>query len=305
MPAKASGEIKTRVVRQIQKNGDIYVIERKTIYDPDRKYNKVLSGRIVSKIPKGGDVPIPTRPKRHKGEKASNSDAASGGLHATRSKTGMMDIISHLGTISGIDDAIYDNTDTGTAQKILSLARYLLATNGQSLPGITTWQYTHALPYEDGISEDIYSGLFDKIGRDESLQQNFFACRAARIRDRAVLAYDSTTISTYSENLPEARRGFNKAGDGHNTVKLLTLYSIETRQPIAFTKEPGNLPDVITIENALKQLTAIGIDNAEIITDNGYYSEKNLADLLSAHFDFITLIKVNIGWAKAELKEHI
>ena len=305
MPAKASGEIKTRVVRQIQKNGDIYVIERQTIYDPDRKYNKVLSGRIVSKIPKGGDVPIPTRPKRHKGEKASNSDAASGGLHATRSKTGMMDIISHIGTISGIDDAIYDNTDTGTAQKILSLARYLLATNGQSLPGITTWQYTHALPYEDGISEDIYSGLFDKIGRDESLQQNFFACRAARIRDRAVLAYDSTTISTYSENLPEARRGFNKAGDGHNTVKLLTLYSIETRQPIAFTKEPGNLPDVITIENALKQLTAIGIDNAEIITDNGYYSEKNLADLLSAHFDFITLIKVNIGWVKAELKEHI
>ena len=66
MPAKASGEIKTRVVRQIQKNGDIYVIERQTIYDPDRKYNKVLSGRIVSKIPKGGDVPIPTRPKRHK-----------------------------------------------------------------------------------------------------------------------------------------------------------------------------------------------------------------------------------------------
>ena len=55
----------------------------------------------------------------------------------------------------------------------------------------------------------------------------------------------------------------------------------------------------------LKQLTAIGIDNAEIITDNGYYSEKNLADLLSAHFDFITLIKVSIGWVKAELKEHI
>jgi len=28
-------------------------------------------------------------------------------------------------------------------QKILSVARYLLASNGQSLPGITTWQYNH------------------------------------------------------------------------------------------------------------------------------------------------------------------
>ena len=64
----------------------------------------------------------------------------------------MMDIIDHIGKTSGIDDAVYDNTDSGTAQKILSLARYLLATNGQTLPGITAWQYMHPLPYEDGIS---------------------------------------------------------------------------------------------------------------------------------------------------------
>lgn len=52
----------------------------------------------------------------------------------------MMDIIDHIGSVSGIDDAVYSSTDMGTAQKIISLARYLLATNGQSLPGILTWQ---------------------------------------------------------------------------------------------------------------------------------------------------------------------
>lgn len=81
----------------------------------------------------------------------------------------MMDIIDHIGKASGIDAAIYGSTDQGTAQKILSLARYLLATNGQSLPGITVWQYTHPLPYEGGMSEDIYQNLFSEVGRDESL----------------------------------------------------------------------------------------------------------------------------------------
>ena len=61
-------------------------------------------------------------------------------------RVGMMDIIDHIGKVSGIDEAIYANTDLGTAQKILSLARYLLATNGQSLPGITAWQYSHPIP---------------------------------------------------------------------------------------------------------------------------------------------------------------
>lgn len=304
MPAKASGEIKTRIVHQSQKNGDIYVLERQTLYDPVKKYNKVLSTRIISKIPKGEDVPVPTRPKRSHAEKVSNSKAVSAAVIASRCKVGMMDIIDHIGDVSGIDDAIYNNTDIGTAQKILSLARYLLATNGQSLPGIRAWQYTHPLPYEDGISENIYHDLFEQVGRDESLQQNFFLSRCAGVRDKAVLAYDSTTISTYSGNLPEARYGFNKAHDGLQTIKLLTLYSIETRQPVAFTKQPGNLPDVITIENALAQLNALGLGGSEIVTDNGYYSEQNLADMLHAHFDFITLSKVSIKWVRAELKSH-
>jgi hypothetical protein len=44
---------------------------------------------------------------------------------------------------------------------------------------------------------------------------------------------DSTTISTYSENQSEARQGFKKDGDGLNTIKLLTLYSVKAGEPIA------------------------------------------------------------------------
>ena len=305
MPAKASCDIKTHTVRQTQKNGDIYVIERKTQYDPAKKYNVVLSSRIVGKIPKGETSVVSTRPKRRTGEKMSISHAPDLQVEATRRKVGMMDIIDHIGKSSGIDDAIYASADQGTAQKILSLARYLLATNGQSLPGITTWQFTHPLPYGEGLSEDTYHDLFETVGRDETLMQSFFAARLSSLGSRAVLAYDSTTISTYSERISEARYGFNKAHDGLETVKLLSLYSIKTRQPVAFTKQPGNQPDVLTIENALKQLQVLGISSAEIVTDNGYYSEKNLAELLHAHFDFITLVKISIKWVKKELDEHM
>ena len=303
MARKHPEEIVTRIIRQRQKNGDIYVIERQTRYDPEKKYNVVLSSKIIGKIPLGQDQVVPTRPKRPSGEKVSNLPTPL--LTASRTRVGMMDIIDHIGKVSGIDDVIYANTDLGTAQKILSLARYLLATNGQSLPGITTWQYSHPLPYEDGISEDTYHDLFCCVGQDESLMQNFFASRLKGTQERTVLAYDSTTISTYSQQLPEARYGFNKAHDGLKTVKVLSLYSIETRQPVAFTKQPGNQPDVITIENALKQLQALDIRNAEIVTDNGYYSEKNLTELLYAHFDFITLVNTSLKWIKPELNARL
>lgn len=302
MPAKPSGEIKTTTTKSQQKNGDIYILERKTLYDPDKKYNKILSTKLISKIPKDSKIPVPTRPKRASKEK---NDKISEILTAKRMHVGMMDIIDHIGKVSGIDDGIYASTDTGSAQKIISLARYLLASNGQTLPGIQTWQYNHPLPYEEGISEDIYHDLFASTGRDESLQQNFFRSRCAGLGETDALAYDSTTISTYSEKQIEARYGFNKAEDGLKTIKLLTLYSIETRQPLAFTKQPGNLPDVITITNAIKQLTALGVNTTEIITDNGYYSERNLSELLQAGFDFITLVKTGLKWVKPEVDRHM
>jgi transposase len=302
MPAKPSGDVKICIVHCTQKNGDIYVLERKTIYDTDKKRNRILSTKLLSKIPKGSETPVPTRPRKTCFNKDSESPSK---ITASRDHIGMMELIDHVGVSSGIDDGIYNSTDLGTAQKILSIARYLLATDGHSLPGILTWQFNHPLPYEDGISEDIYHELFAQVGRDESLQQNFFASRCASIKERAILAYDSTTISTYSGNQIEARYGYNKDEDGLKTIKLLTLYSIETRQPVAFTKQPGNLPDVITIENALKQLSALGMGDAEIITDNGYYSEHNLAALFLAHFDFVTLVKTSLKWVKAEIDGHM
>ena len=256
MPAKPSGEVKTTTVNVTQKNGDIYVMERQTLYDPEKKYNRILSSRLIAKIPKGEKTPVPTRSKRPKGEK---TEPKSKKLTASRKHVGMMDIIQHIGEESGIDAAVYASTDQGSAQKIISLARYLLATNGQTLPGIQTWQFNHPLPYRFGISEDIYHDLFVKVGQDESLQQNFFRQRCELLGEHDTVAYDSTTVSTYSAYHPEARYGFNKAKDGLKTIKLLTLYSLDTRQPIAFTKQAGNLPDVTAVSNALNQLSVLGV----------------------------------------------
>ena len=312
MPSKPSGEIKTRTIRNKQKNGDIYILERKTVYDAEKKYNKVISTKLVAKIPKGTEIPVPTRPKKAKAgvntemasASANGNEANPGKIVASMKRVGMMNIIEHLGKTSGIDDAIYANTDICTAEKIISLARYLLATNGQSLPGIHTWQYNHPLPYAEGISEDIYHDLFRSVGFDETLQQNFFLSRCADLSDGVAIAYDSTTVSTYSENQAEARYGYNKSGDGLKTIKYLSLYSIDTRQPIAFTKQPGNLPDVITIGNALSQLMALGLKKAEVVTDNGYYSEKNISEMFQAYFGFITLAKVSLKWIRPEIDRH-
>lgn len=112
---------------------------------------------------------VHTRPEHRSGEIVSNSLLLTPVVSAARKKVRMIDNIDYIGMISGINAAVYGSTAQGTAQKMLSLAGYLLATNGQSLPGITVWQYTHLLPYEDGILEEIHHDLFFEVDCDESL----------------------------------------------------------------------------------------------------------------------------------------
>ncbi len=72
---------------------------------------------------------VETRPKLPNGAKVLTSNEQKSQIEVTRRKVGMMDIVDHLGKTSDIDDAIYANTDRATAQNIISLARYLLATD--------------------------------------------------------------------------------------------------------------------------------------------------------------------------------
>lgn len=305
MGGKTAEGTRKRVVKLKRKNGDVYVQERTVRYNPEKKYEEIVASRIIGKIRAGETEMVPTGSKRPSGSKPKGRPDVSGGVTASRRRVGAMEILDHVGRESGIDSALYESTDAGTAQKIISIARYLVATNGQTLPGIQTWQLRHELPYKEGLSEDVYGGLFRDVGMNETLQQNFFKRRCELVNETDGIAYDSTTISTYSQQLPDARYGFNKAGDGLKTIKLPVMTSLTERQPLAFTKQPGNLSDITSLEHALDELQALGVKAREVVVDNGYCSERNLADLLSRRFGFITLIRTSTAWVRRELDSHM
>ena len=153
----------------------------------------------------------------------------------------------------------------------------------------------------------IYHDLFVEIGKDESLQQSFFKARLDREEGVGIyLACDSSTSSSCSillEKSGDLRYGFNKDEDGMPTVKFLVLFSLKTKMPVWYTKLPGNIPDVITIKPALDQLKALEITKVTIVTDNGYYSEGNLGEMLRQGYDFITLGSPDVRWVKDELNK--
>jgi len=291
MTKQTSGKFHVGKCKITRKSGITYVYERKTQYKPKLKKTVTVSTKLIGKIMPDSTEIVATRSKRPNGFKNMAE-------YAERKHVGLTHILEWIGRESHIDQDIRNCFCEGDAEKILSIARYWLGTDGNTLPRLEGWQLTHELPYSYGISENVYGELFKVLGHNESGIQHYFAARAARLSAKPVIAYDSTTISTCSQNQIEARRGFNKDHDGLNTIKLLTLYSVKDEEPIAYAKQPGNIPDVIALENAMEQLKCFDIEKPLVTTDTGYYSESNLRDLCRRNMKFLTLIDTDVSMAR-------
>lgn len=59
-----TGKTHVGIRRETRSNGDVYVYERVTGYDPKTQKTKTLSTRLLGKILAGSTEMIPTRPKR-------------------------------------------------------------------------------------------------------------------------------------------------------------------------------------------------------------------------------------------------
>ena len=293
MPRKASGKPKTKRIERPQANGDIYIYEVTTLYNPKKKYNEHVFSKLLGKKSPDGDDIIPTRPRKASGKPVTV---------AVRKTVGVTDILEWIGRESGIDEDVLSSADKGTAQKIISIARFWMANPEKTIRRIEEWQISHTIPYQEGMSEDTCYLLMKQLGQDITISQKYFRYRASHAPSRASVAVDSTTVSSYSELLNDVRFGYNKDGNGLAAVKMLTLFSLSDHQPIAFSRQPGNIPDVISVLNALKQLSVLGMDKPLLVLDGGFFSEQNILGFIQAHTKFLMRGQLDGKWILPELE---
>ena len=306
MPRKASGEMKTDRYTESRPNGSIYVYERSRKYDPEKKYNVNLSTRLLGILKPGttdyhDDANIlATRPKRAAVPKFATT---------CKTRTGMIDIIKYVSNISGIESELSAALpgENGISCKLLTCAWFLFATDGESMPRIRSWskKYEGVLPYEHGIiTKDMYHDLYFELGHREEIKQSIFKSRADGLGNDVILALDSSTFEVESGQLSDGRKAVHKDKLVKKVYKVVNFYSLDSRRPIAFSLIPGNIPDCASVENALKQLKALKLNNIEIISDNGYCTDNSIALMLLDGQHFITRIEASIKWVQPLIARH-
>jgi transposase len=188
-----------------------------------------------------------------------------------------------------------------TYKQILSIAYYLIMEDRNPMSRFSKWALTHLHPFRKDIPSQRISELLGSIGEDA--KQNFFLFQGKRRLDKEYLAYDTTSISSYSKLLKQVKYGVNKDHDPLPQINQALLFGESSRLPVYYRKLPGNISDVKTIVNMLAEIDFLKLDKVKLVMDRGFYSEDNVNELYRKHCKFLMGAKISLKFIKKKLDE--
>lgn len=292
------------MVKQLDKRSGItYVYESVSYWDREKKQGRSKRTLVGRLDPVSGEiVPTDGRGKR-RGQKVLEQPAKQGPVPAVKTDRlffGATYLLDQIGELSGVAEDL-KTCFPNHYKQILSIAYYLILQDQNPLFRFKKWGKLHRHPYGKEISSQRSSELFQSVTEESKMK--FFRLQGKRRVEKEYWAYDSTSVSSYSESLRQVRYGKNKDGESLPQLNLALLFGEESGLPFYYRKLAGNVPDVKTIRELLRDLDILGYSKIKLVMDRGYYSADNMNALFKAHLKFLCGTSTALSFAKQYIRE--
>ena len=284
-----------------RRSGITYAYETTYIWNKEKKQSRSKRTCIGKIDPSTGEI-VPTRGRAKKGKsQAAKLPIKRGPKSYWESKrlyygaTYLFDQFSEqIGLSADLRKCFPD-----TYRQILSIAYYLILEDNNPLYRFEKWHLTHKHPLGDDISSPRSSELFSAITDDQV--HRFFRLQGKRRVEDEYWAYDSTSISSYSETLAQVQYGKNKENDPLPQLNLLLVFGERSGLPFYYRKLAGNIPDSKTVKHLLEDLDILGFGKTKFVMDRGFYSEANINGFYREHIKFLVGVRLSLKFIRKHL----
>lgn len=271
-----------------KKTGVTYVYESVSCWDKEKKQSRNKQVCVGKLDPVSGAF-IPS--KRLMPEQAAARDPAVTAYAEIVGPSIVLDAITDRLGLGSLLKTCFPNEH----QQILAMAYYLTAQGGP-LSHCGTWCKSHAHSLEESLTSQRISEILGSI--DIDAKQTFFTKWMNKVLEDDYLCYDITSISSHSELNEYIKYGHNRDLDNLPQLNLAMLFGQKGRLPVYFQRLPGNITDVTTLHNLLKTFKALEAKTLHYVMDKGFYSKKNVDELLASRDKFILSVPLNNKWVQ-------
>ncbi len=280
-----------------KKTGVTYAYESISYWDKEKQQSRAKR-KCIGRVDPETNTIIPTRKRKSQRVEAKAKPGLAPVTVSGRKFYGATYLFDRIGEDSGVINDLKicfpDNY-----RQILSIVYYLIMEDKNPLSRFPRWAAIHRHPYGSAISSQRSSDLFASIS--EEARQLFFRLQGKRRTDKEYLAYDCTSVSSYSQCLRQVRYGKNKDHEHLPQINLALLFGQQSRLPFYYRKLAGNIPDVKTLKKLLADMDTLGHKKFKVVLDRGFFSASNINDLYKHHIKFLIAAKLSLKIVKDNL----
>ena len=292
------------IVKQLDKRSGITYVYESTSYWDKEKQQPRSKRKLIGKLdPVSGQV-IPTDGRgKHRCQVNLENPARRGPVPVIRTERlfyGATYLFDQIGIVTGVT-ADLKTCFPATYKQIQSIAYYLILEDQNPLFRFKKWAKLHRHPFGEDIPSQRSTEIFQSV--TEEAKMHFFRLQGKRRAEKEFWAYDSTSISSYSEMMKQVKYGKNKDGENLPQINLALLFGEESGLPFYYRKLAGNIPDVKTIRELARELDILGYEKVKLVMDRGYYSAENINTLFKDHMKFLCGTSTALSFAKDYIRE--
>lgn len=126
-----------------------------------------------------------------------------------------------------------------------------------------------------------------------------------RRQEEEYIAYDVTSLSTYSGGIEDAEWGHNRDNEDLCQINLGMFVGETSHLPVYYVTYQGSILDKTHLSYMMESARALGISKVRFVFDRGFVTTVNLAYVKGEHLSFITALPAHLKAYKALLDEAV
>ena len=184
------------------------------------------------------------------------------------------------------------------ADALLTAAEYMLSC-GNIMFYMEDWQEEQVNYLKTPLTGQGLSRLFSSVRREERMA--FFEEWMRMHRTDEYIAYDVTSVSSYSQGIESLEWGYNRDKEALPQINLGMYYGEESRLPLYYRIYPGSIPD----KAHLKTMVEDGPGRkTRFVMDRGFCTKENLCWLTEQGHRFVIAVPGGLKYTQEMIRRH-
>ena len=185
--------------------------------------------------------------------------------------------------------------------EIMTAAHFMLC-EGNVMYYLADWQEETVSFNKEALNGTALSRLFTSI--DSKRRIAFFNDWSKKKLTGEFLAYDVTSISSYSKGIESLEWGYNRDKEKLPQLNMGMYYGESSALPLYYRLYPGSIPDKAHLRYMAEDTGIISCKKTKFVMDRGFYSADNLNYLTEKGCRFVIALPGSLKYVKELIEKH-